>query len=286
MRVSASAFAAGLAAALGAGAAGAQPASIAFGAAVAPTSGAAAAHGGYAAGCLAGAAPLAETGPGWQAMRLSRNRNWGHPEMIAFIERLSFAAQGVGWAGLYVGDVSQPRGGPMPMSDHRSHQIGLDADIWLRPPHSLSLSVAERETIGSPSVVSANRLEVSRAWTQVHAKVLRAAARDEAVGRIFVNAAIKRRLCETRGEDDADWLRKIRPWWGHASHFHVRLRCPDGEGCVEQAPPPAGDGCDATLEWWFTEEALNPPPPDPADRPPELTLADLPGACRHVLDAE
>lgn len=174
----------------------------------------------------------------------------------------------------------------MPSSDHRSHQIGLDADIWLRPPRSLNLSVAERETIGSPSVVSENRLVVNRAWTRTHAEVLRAAASDEAVARIFVNAAIKRRLCETASAGDSDWLRKIRPWWGHDSHFHVRLRCPDGEGCVEQAPPPAGDGCDVTLEWWFTEEALSPPPADPENRPPELTLADLPGACRQVLDAE
>ena len=285
-RTWASALVVGIAVASGAGEAGAQAASIAFGAADAPTAGAAAAHGGYASGCLAGAVPLAETGPAWQAMRLSRNRNWAHPETIAFIERLSRAAQRAGWAGLYVGDVSQPRGGPMPSSDHRSHQIGLDADIWLRQPRRLNLSVAERETIGSPSVVSESRLTVNRLWARSHAKVLQAAASDEAVARIFVNAAIKRRLCETGGEADSDWLRKIRPWWGHDSHFHVRLRCPDGEGCVEQAPPPAGDGCDVTLEWWFTEEALSPPPTDPDDPPPELTLADLPSACRQVLDAE
>ena len=218
-------------------------------------------------------------------MRLSRNRNWGHPEMIAFIERLSRAAQGAGWAGLYVGDISQPRGGPM-VSDHRSHQIGLDADFWLRPPGRLNLSVTEREAIGSPSVVAPDRLVVNSSWTRAHAQVLQAAARDGSVARIFVNAAIKRRLCETRDVDDADWLRKIRPWWGHDSHFHVRLRCPEGEGCVEQNPPPAGDGCDATLEWWFTDEALYPPAPDPADRPPELTLTDLPPACRAVLEAE
>ena len=275
----------GLVVALGAGPAGAQPTISAFGAADTPAAGRAASHGGYAAGCLAGAQPLPETGPGWQAMRLSRNRNWGHPELIAFVERLSRAAQDAGWAGLYVGDISQPRGGPM-TSGHRSHQIGLDADIWLRPPRRLNLSVAEREAIGSPSLVAASRLEVNADWTDTHARVLEAAARDGSVARIFVNAAIKRRLCETRDEDDAEWMRKVRPWWGHDSHFHVRLHCPDGEGCVEQAPPPAGDGCDRTLEWWFTEEALNPPPPDPADRPPELTLADLPGACRAVLEAE
>ena len=283
----ASAFTAGLLAVWGAaaGTVVAQPARIAFGAAEAPSAGAAAIHGSYAAGCLAGAVPLAESGPGWQAMRLSRNRNWGHPEMIAFIERLSRAVQGAGWAGIHVGDISQPRGGPM-TSGHRSHQIGLDADIWLLPPDRMNLSVAEREAIGSPSVVAPDRLAVNAVWTRSHARVLEVAAKDESVARVFVNAAIKRRLCEISGEEDAGWLRKIRPWWGHDSHFHVRLRCPGGEGCIEQKPPPSGDGCDATLEWWFTEEALSPPPPEPGVRPMELALSDLPDACRAVLEAQ
>ena len=279
------AFSVSLAVALVAAPVGAQPTIFSFGAADAPTAGRAVVHGAYAAGCLAGARRLAETGPGWQAMRLSRNRNWGHPEVIAFIERLSRAAQDAGWAGLYVGDISQPRGGPM-TSGHVSHQIGLDADIWLRPPRSLKLSVAEREKIASPSVVAANRLEVNPRWTDAHSRVLEAAARDASVARIFVNAAINRRLCETSDREDAEWMRKVRPWWGHDSHFHVRLHCPGGEGCVDQDPPPAGDGCDETLAWWFTDEALNPPPPDPGYRPPVLTLADLPSACRAVVGAE
>ena len=266
------------------GVAGAQPAKFAFGAVGAPSTGAPFAHGGYAAGCLAGAKRLAETGPGWQAMRLSRNRNWGHPEIIAFIERLSSAAQRAGWPGLYVGDISQPRGGPM-RTGHRSHQIGLDVDVWFRRPHSLKLSVAQRESIGSPSVVLENRLSVNSEWTDLHDRILEVAARDRAVARIFVNAAIKRHLCEVADGDDAGWMRKVRPWWGHDSHFHVRLHCPDGQGCLAQKAPPPGDGCDATLEWWFTDEALFPKPVDPADRPPELVLADLPVGCRAVLHA-
>ena len=41
----------------------------------------------YAKGCGAGLVQLPETGPTWQAMRLSRNRNWGHPDAISFIKR-------------------------------------------------------------------------------------------------------------------------------------------------------------------------------------------------------
>ena len=53
----------------------------------------AAPFGGYAKGCLGGGVQLPETGPTWQAMRLSRNRNWGHPETVKFIQKLSkFAA--------------------------------------------------------------------------------------------------------------------------------------------------------------------------------------------------
>ncbi|MDP1906759.1 MAG: penicillin-insensitive murein endopeptidase, partial [Hyphomicrobium sp.] len=43
----------------------------------------------YSKGCLAGAVALPIDGPTWQAMRLSRNRNWGHPELIAMLERLA-----------------------------------------------------------------------------------------------------------------------------------------------------------------------------------------------------
>ena len=262
-----------------------EPAKFAFSAVGVPTKAASAPLGGYAAGCLAGAAQLPESGPAWQAMRLSRNRNWGHPDMIAFIERLSRAAQDAGWPGLYVGDISHPRGGPM-VSSHRSHQVGLDADIWLRAPGSLKLSAAEREKISSPSMVAASRLQVNGNWTSAHSEVIEAAARDEAVARIFVNAAIKRRLCRDRTDDNTGWLRKVRPWWGHDSHFHVRLHCPDQGACIDQEAPPEGDGCDEELDWWFTDEALYPPPRAPEDQPPEIMMADLPAACQEVLEGE
>ncbi|MEM9060071.1 MAG: penicillin-insensitive murein endopeptidase [Pseudomonadota bacterium] len=243
-----------------------------------------ASHGSYAKGCLAGALELPETAPGWQAMRLSRNRNWGHPSTIRFIERLSVKVQQIGWQGLYIGDISQPRGGPM-RSGHRSHQIGLDADIWLKPPLGRTLSRSERERISSDVVVSGD--SVNSKWTANHHQVLKAAASDPAVARIFVHAAIKQELCwaEPSGSDRS-WLRKIRPWYGHNAHFHVRLTCPIGEiGCVNQAPIPAGDGCDATLAWWFSDEAKNPKPKPGQKKKPRraIMMDDLPLACAGVL---
>ena len=241
--------------------------------------------GGYAKGCLAGGVELAETGPTWQAMRLSRNRNWGHPETVDFIKDLSrFAAKQRGWEGLYVGDLSQPRGGPM-LTGHRSHQIGLDADIWMLPPQRLNLTAAERENISSISTRRAKGAYVNQNWTRQHHAILRAAAKDKRVARIFVFPGAKVQMCKDEKGNRA-WLRKIRPWWGHHYHFHVRLACPRGaSGCVNQAPPPKGDGC-ADAERWVND-ILNPPPPDPNAKPPakrrEYVLADLPKQCATTL---
>lgn len=274
------AFAAG-----GAALAAEEPARRLFGAVAAPAPGPALPFGTYAKGCLGGAVMLPETGPTWQAMRLSRNRNWGHPEAIAFIARLGEAAVAAGWRGLYIGDIAQPRGGPM-ASGHASHQLGLDIDIWMRPARRLTLTRAERETLGSPSVLAANRVEVSETWTPAHAAILRAAAEDPAVARIFVTAVAKIAMCASLAPGDRAFLRKIRPWWGHDTHFHVRLNCPaDAPACREQDPIPPGDGCDESLSWWISDEALNPPPAPPAPPKPPLTLADLPAECRAVLAA-
>jgi len=271
--------------ALPAGPAGAEtPAKQLFGARSGPSEHSSAAFGTYNRGCLAGAEQLPETGPTWQAMRLSRNRNWGHPEAIRFIRRLSVAATRAGWNGLYVGDISQPRGGPM-LTGHASHQMGLDMDIWMLPPGRLNLSRAERESLSSINVRSADQRRVNGNWTEGHHRVMRAAARDPAVARIFVTAPVKLQMCADE-TGDRSYLRKIRPWWGHNTHFHVRLNCPAGErGCREQDPIPPGDGC-ADAVWWVTD-ALRPAKPDPnAPKPVRrgpLTMADLPNQCQTVL---
>jgi penicillin-insensitive murein endopeptidase len=242
--------------------------------------------GSYAKGCAAGLVQLPETGPTWQAMRLSRNRNWGHPETVDFIQDLSRAATRQGWAGLYVGDLSQPRGGPM-LTGHRSHQIGLDADIWMNPAQNMNLSVAQRENISAISMRRAKGAYVNSSWTRGHHEVLKAAASDPRVARIFVFPGAKVQMCKDATGNRA-WLRKIRPWWGHHYHFHVRLNCPEGaQGCVNQAPPPPGDGCADAQQW--VNNILNPPPPDPNAKPAaprrELRLADLPNQCVGVLQS-
>ncbi len=259
-----------------------------FGAAALASNQRPAALGGYARGCQAGAEQLPETGPTWQAMRLSRNRNWAQPETIDFVQDLSrFAATQPGWEGLYIGDMSQPRGGPM-LTGHRSHQTGLDADIWMLPPDRLDLTATERENLSSISMRRNAGAYTNSNWTPQHEAILRAAASDPRVARIFVFPGAKVAMCNS-ATGDRSWLNKIRPWWGHHYHFHVRLNCPDvATGCTDQAPPPAGDGC-ADAERWVNN-IINPPPPDPNATPPapraELTMANLPGQCLGVLNAE
>mgnify|MGYP006291536981 CR=1 FL=1 len=260
------------------------PAKVLFGAAATPSAGPAAAIGGYARGCLAGALALPIDGAGYQAMRLSRHRRFAHPALVDFVERLASGLRAEGHPGLLVGDLAQPRGGPM-TSGHRSHQSGLDADIWYLPAPREPLGRAARETMSAVPLVTPGTLalEAERFAAFETARVLRRAAEDAAVARIFVHPVVKRALCR-RADGERSWLRKIRPWWGHDHHFHVRLGCPAGDaGCVEQAPPPPGDGCDASLAWWFTAE-----PWAPSDAPPPapLTLAELPARCAALVTAE
>lgn len=247
--------------------------------------------GSYAKGCLAGGARLADIGPGYQTMRPSRNRAWGHPSLVKFLEDLAKTAKAEELQTVLIGDLAQPRGGPM-LSGHASHQSGLDADIWFRPGPNRKLTDEEREGWSAYSVFKSVRKPwVNEKFTKREARIIEIAARDQRTARVFVAASIKRALCVATPEADRGWLRKVRPWYGHRDHLHVRLACPAADpGCTAQAPPPPGDGCGEELTSWLT------PPPKPAvtdkpadPKPPrrrrDVTIAELPKACVQVLDA-
>ena len=258
-----------------------------FGAFRTSNGGAPAAIGGYSRGCASGNIQLPETGPTWQAMRLSRNRNWGNPQLVQFLMDLSRQATRFGWAGLYIGDMSQPLGGPM-VSGHASHQIGLDADIWMLPPRSLRLSPAERESISSQSVVAKGGIRPSPLWSASHHALLRAAASDRRVARIFVDPVAKVAMCQME-TGNRDWLRKIRPINNHDFHFHVRMNCPAGSICQTPNPIPAGDGCAEAQEWInirIDPSRAKPSTPDPNYRHPRTyRMSDLPAQCSTVASA-
>jgi penicillin-insensitive murein endopeptidase len=259
----------------------AQPARELFGAIHAPTSGPATPIGGYAKGCLAGAVQLPSDGPGWQAMRLSRDRRWGTPQLVQYVESLAASARQDGWPGLLVGDMGLARGGPMP-SGHASHQIGLDVDIWLKPMPDHTLSAKERESISAVSMLKKGTRNVDpKRFGEAQRMLIYRAAQLPDVARIFVAPGIKRAMCAITWRDPS-FLGKLRPWYGHDDHFHVRLACPAGiASCADQNPPPAGDGCGAELDYWFTDGPYKPVKPSPP-----LTLADLPKACGAVLAAK
>jgi penicillin-insensitive murein endopeptidase len=244
--------------------------------------------GSYTKGCLAGGVQMPISGDTWQVMRLSRNRNWGYPDTIALLKRLSAKVhKDAGWPGILVGDIGQPRGGPA-LSGHASHQIGLDADIWLTPMPDHELSREEREEMSATMMVREDRLDVDpKAWTPQHWMVLRDAAQEPSVQRIFVNAAIKKALCrEAKG--DRAWLSKIRPWYGHDYHFHMRMRCPPGSSdCHGQSDQGGGEGCKPSeLASWFKDSIIHPKPEKEPPKPSRgITLAQMPPACRIVLNA-
>lgn len=258
-----------------------------FGSFRAASQGPAVSIGFYSRGCGQGFVQLPESGPSWQAMRLSRNRNWGHPELVDFLIGLSRAAQQSGWRGLYIGDMSQPRGGPM-TSGHASHQLGLDADIWMLPPPSLNLSPRQRETLSSVSITDPRGVGLTDVWNGGHMSIIRAAARDPRVERIFVDPVAKVAMCRME-RGDRSWLRKVRPINAHNYHFHVRLACPRGSICDRQDPPPPGDGCAEAAEWIANRidpGRVTPTPPDPDYRHPRtFRLSELPGQCRTVAGA-
>ncbi len=288
------------------------PAKELFAAVPGPAPLAARSIGGYTKGCMAGGVPLSLNGPNWQVMRLSRNRMWGTPRLVDFVERLASDARAFdGWPGLLVGDMSQPRGGPM-LNGHTSHQIGLDADIWLTPMPDRTLTAQEREDIKAVSMLKDPFSVDPDVFTIDQVKLIKRAASYPQLSRIFVHPAIKKALCEQASSvgKDRSWLGKVRPWWNHHYHFHVRLSCPPGaEDCDGQRPVTGEDGCGEELQNWYkmlekaaiwAAEQPRPAPapePKPAPKPdtkavakpppgkPAMRLADLPKDCATVLEA-
>ncbi len=243
----------------------------------------------YNRGCLAGGKALPVNGPAWQVMRLSRNRNWGHPALVELVETIATEAKKLdGWNGLLVGDLAQPRGGPM-LSGHASHQVGLDADVWLTPMPDRTLTDKEREEISATEMVKDRKSINKKVWTAAHARLIKRAAMKPQVARIFVNPPIKAELCKW-ATGDRSWLAKVRPYYNHTYHFHIRINCPRGStNCRNQpaARPEDGTGCGNELAYWMGDKPW--PKPDPKAKPPKpgrpLTLAALPAECRAVVTA-
>jgi len=244
-----------------------------------PAKGKARVIGTYTNGCVVGAQGLALTEPGLQAMRPSRKRNFGHPALLRFMRALGKQALKASWGTVLVGDLGQARGGPT-FANHVSHQSGLDVDVWFRTLKSARvLSDGEREKMAATQYVSWKARRLSKKWGAPQTQMVMFAARHREVQRVFVSPVIKQELCQTAGADRA-WLTKIRPWYGHGDHMHVRLLCPSGSPeCAAQAAVPRGDGCGAELSSWLKPKPASSKPTKPKKRKKRV----LPPSCQTLV---
>lgn len=245
--------------------------------------------GGYAAGCVGGAVSLLPDEGDFQLMRKSRKRYYAHPDLRRFIKGLAAEVRQHNLGRLLVGDLGQPRGGPT-SNGHASHQIGLDADFWfwLDSP-ARRLTRAEEENLSAPSMLNSGFTAADpRRFRENQVRMLRYVATRPEVDRVFVHAYIKQALCART--DGAAWLAKIRPWWGHHYHFHVRLKCPPNQPACKAQEPLSGDpGCGEDLDWWLEAEAnarsAQAPEVDKETAAQRLTrrLAQVPAECKVML---
>jgi len=218
-------------------------------------------------------------------MRPKRGRNYGHSTLIDLLQQIASELRANREAPLLIGDLGMPRGGPT-LSAHNSHQTGLDADIWyFRPKKWLKktrFSISEREKLSAPMMVDKRKLVVSRAFGDAQKKLLRRFAENEQVDRILVHFTIKRELCQHHANEP--WIRKIRPWFGHDHHFHVRMKCSEKDvQCKTTTDPiPEGNSCDATLDWWWSAEARA-KENENLGRQQNPIMPELPQACLQVL---
>ena len=242
----------------------------------------------YSKGCIAGAVQMPVNGETWQVMRLSRNRNWGHPDLIALLKRLSVKAhKDAGWPGILVGDIGQPRGGPV-LTGHASHQIGLDADIWLTPMPDHRLSREEREEMSAVMMVRDDRLDIdpkvchsaAMSWCCATPRRSRASSASSSI-------AADQESAVPRGQGRPQLALQDQAVVGHDYHFHIRMdarpaaataRANRRRRAVKAAAPtisPTGSRIRS--------------PSEAADRTAEAEPADdagrLPADCREVLAA-
>ena len=207
----------------------------------------AASYGPYSRGCFTNGDSLPESGPGFFSIQRQRDTFHGHPDTVNFVKSLGQKAEQEKLGVVRVGNIAQKNGGPL--YEHSvSHQSGLDVDIGY---------VFSKKKSGEVlvDVLKKDRSINTKLFTKESERLIQLTAQDKKVQRILVNPIIKKKMCETY--PDQKWLRKLRPWWKHTDHMHVRLHCPkDSPECVKQSPVPAGTGCSGDqFEWWFSQEA-------------------------------
>lgn len=258
--------------------------------------------GGYSSGCILGAQEIPISTNYWEMVNVTRNRHYGHPQLIDFLDRLGAFAARRGYGKLVLGDSGLPAGGKMAYG-HASHQLGIEVDVRYLTYQGPRITLFERNTWPEVDIAEQRQFQVIKngvettvlksrmlpTFTRSSVELVRAAALDPLVNRIFVSPPIKKKMCEIFKDAKSvypAWLLKVRPYYYHTAHFHVRMNCPaTSPACVGQGLPtadptdPTGVGCAGdSLYWWLTGIERNPGPPPPPPGPPAVP----PRAC---LDA-
>ena len=211
-----------------------------------PTLGDTKSIGSYNAGCLDGAQTLPLNTLGLVQMRPARQKYYGHPTLLSFLENLGEKFYQKQKKFLLVGDLSQPRGGPT-INGHASHQTGLDVDIWFDfVKKRRELSYMDLEHMPALKYIRNNKLYN---WNKDHEQLILMSVMDQRVDRVFVSPPIKKYFCDKKLRPE--YLKKIRPWWGHKDHVHVRLKCPKNEELCEPQAAIKSVDCEKNLDWWF-----------------------------------
>ncbi len=238
--------------------------------------------GNYNNGCINNSVAASFKSPYYQIYRPQSRRYFGDPSMIAFLDRLSKRAHNIGFKSMLVGDISSQYGGPL-NTGHASHQIGLDVDIEFN--HNRLTDKQLRGGGQAHILVDKGARHANSKFTKAYYDLIMAAAHDPDVERIFVSPAIKITMCDmTKNEDEQPFLRKIRPWYGHTEHFHVRLRCPIHSPLCQKQEPPSPMHSIADEK----EEALSWYKPAPVNAPTsgvKHTKPPFPQKCKDLYDS-
>ncbi|MEO8179666.1 MAG: penicillin-insensitive murein endopeptidase [Deltaproteobacteria bacterium] len=162
---------------------------------------------------------------------------YGHPSLVLMLYRTAkqIARQSPGSV-LLVGDLSREFGGPL--SGHKSHQSGRDADVGFfvtdskgRPQNSRRLLAFD--TAGRARDGSGVRFDDYRNWLLVQLWLKDERAELE---HVFVASHLRKRLLNFARarpafsryvEGAAQFLRQPANGLPHDDHFHVRIACPE-----------------------------------------------------------
>ena len=179
------------------------------------------------------------------------------------------------------------------LTGHASHQVGLDADIWLTPmPDARADARRSARRCRRPMwCAPTGTTSIRRSGRPAHVAIIKAAARETRRSSASSSMRRSRRRSAATPAATAPGSQGAARCGGttitSTSAWAVRAASRD---CEPQAPVPPGDGCGKELDWWF-RDAIIKQPPAPKPKPGRqaeaeargMTMADLPPACRQVL---